>query len=147
MKSVLMVCLGNICRSPIAEGVLRDLAEKKNSEVSVDSCGTGGWHAGENPDRWAVQTLKNKDIDISQLRARKFIEADFDKFDLILTMDRSNFNDIMLLAKNDAQRAKVKMALPKGDVPDPYYGTLMDFEVVYDLLVPALEKHLSDLVG
>ena len=147
MKSVLMVCLGNICRSPIAEGVMRDLAEKKKCDVKVDSCGTGGWHAGEHPDHRAMQTMTTMDIDISQLRARKFIEADFDKFDLILTMDRSNFNDIMQLAKNDVHSAKVKMALPMGDVPDPYYGTLKDFGAVYDLLVPAMEHHLNELVG
>lgn len=145
MKNVLMVCLGNICRSPMAEGVLRDLAAKKNVDVDVDSCGTGHWHIGHSPDSRAISTMRKHGIDIGNLKARQFQPEDFDRFDLILTMDKSNHRDICNMASNADQRDKVKMALPNGDVPDPYTGKLSDFEHVYNLLVPAMEKHLDAL--
>lgn len=145
MKKVLMVCLGNICRSPMAEGIMRELASTNNFDMMVDSCGTGHWHIGHTPDQRAVLTMRKKEIEIGQLRARQFDLADFDRFDLILAMDKSNYQDICALALNHEHLNKVKMALPNRDVPDPYTGNLSDFEEVYHLLVPALQKHLNDL--
>ena len=105
---ILMVCLGNICRSPLAEGILRS---KLDSNFIIDSAGTGGWHAGESPDQRSIETAKQNNIDISHQKARKFSIADFDSFDYIYVMDQSNYKDVINLAPNKAAKAKVALIL------------------------------------
>jgi protein-tyrosine phosphatase len=145
---VLMVCLGNICRSPLAEGILRAKANKKGWAIEVDSAGTGGWHAGETPDRRSQKIASEHGIDISNQKARKFKRQDFDEFDLILAMDTENMKDLLLLAPNEKARNKVKLILnylnpnKNQNVPDPYYGQMADFEKVYNLLDQALEQFI-----
>lgn len=135
-----MVCLGNICRSPLAEGILRDKIQKNNLAIEVDSAGTSGHHAGEAPDSRMIQTALNRGINIQNLRSRQFKSADFEDFDLIYVMDKSNLKNVLDLAKNPAQANKVKLILEeiapnsKAEVPDPYFGGQAGFEHVFDLL-------------
>jgi protein-tyrosine phosphatase len=134
---ILMVCLGNICRSPLAEGIMRS---KLTADYYIDSAGTGGWHAGEAPDKRSIQTARNHGIDISKQSARKFSITDFDTFDVIFVMDQSNYKDVLHLAPNETARSKVQLLLDNSkEVPDPYYGTLEDFEQVYHLLNQSCE--------
>ena len=139
--SVLLVCMGNICRSPMAEGVLRQrLAERSTlRDVHVDSAGTHSYHAGAAPDRRAQTAAARRGIDISGLRARRVTATDFEIFDYILAMDESNFRDIMALNPGNG-RAKVHLLLDfahsstEAEVPDPYYGGNNGFEYVLDLV-------------
>lgn len=131
---ILMVCLGNICRSPLAEGILR---AKLSEDFHVDSAGTGDWHVGQCPDKRSVAVAKKYGIDISNQRARQFNPEDFDEFDLIYVMDESNFKDLTALAKNEIHRSKVKLILEEFEnknVPDPYYGGDEGFEKVFNML-------------
>lgn len=138
--SVLFVCMGNICRSPLAEGIFRqDLAEAGLAGVvEVDSAGTGNWHAGDAPDPRSVETASQHGIDISVQRARQVTANDFDRFDLILAMDRSN--EATLRARAPSQRRdRIFLFLDhtlgsRADVPDPYHGGASGFEDVYQLL-------------
>lgn len=147
---VLMVCLGNICRSPLAEGILTAKAKEKGLAIEVDSAGTGGWHAGEAPDLRSQRVAAQKGIDISHQKARKFKQQDFYDFDLILAMDSENMKNLLLLAPNEMARAKVKLILnylnptKNQPVPDPYYGEMADFEAVYNLLDQALEQFILE---
>ncbi len=135
---ILMVCLGNICRSPLAEGILRS---KLDSNFIIDSAGTGGWHAGKSPDQRSIETAKQNNIDISNQKARKFSIADFDLFDYIYVMDQSNYKDVINLAPNKVAKAKVALILGDSkEVPDPYYGGQEGFENVYYLLDQACEE-------
>lgn len=146
-----MVCLGNICRSPMAEGILQDKADAAGLNVDVDSCGTGGWHVGEAPDNRAQATMTAKGIDISGLRARQFSGRDFDKFDLIYAMDQSNYNDVRRMANTPEDESKVRMILNESNpnsnmpVPDPYYGGDDGFEQVYQLLDEACDRIVERL--
>lgn len=146
---ILMVCLGNICRSPLAEGILQDKINQKGLNWTVDSAGTGGWHAGEGPDPRSVATALERGIDISMQRARKFQISDFETFDHILVMDASNYIDVMHLATNSAHRAKVEFILNyvqpgrNKQVPDPYYGSSGGFGVVFELLDTACEAFVN----
>ncbi len=141
-KKILMVCLGNICRSPLAEGILRS---KLSKEYIVDSAGTGGWHSGEQPDKRSILTAKNRGIDITHQKARKFQKSDFDNFDYIYVMDNQNFKDVVSLAENENHKNKIQLILEeifpgeRVDVPDPYYGGQDGFEKVYDMLDEACE--------
>ena len=132
-----MVCLGNICRSPLAEGILQSKLPKN---FIVDSAGTGGWHAGESPDKRSIEVAKKNGLDISNQRARKFTKKDFSEFDLIYVMDNSNLKDILKLAPNETAKQKVHLILNEiypnenRDVPDPYYGLNDGFEKVYKML-------------
>lgn len=139
---ILMVCLGNICRSPLAEGILRS---KLNEEFFIDSAGIGPWHVGKEPDKRSVSVAEKYGIDISSQRARQFSPNDFDEFDLILAMDSSNYSDIIVMAKTDEQRNKVRLILDDQDVPDPYFGEDDGFEEVYILLEEAAEKIVHEL--
>ena len=131
-----MVCLGNICRSPLAEGILSSKISKM--KVTVDSAGTAGYHIGSKPDPRAIDIAKKNNIDISTLRARKFERSDFTDFDKIYVMDKNNFSDFIGLAENKTEASKVILITDILDsysfVPDPYYGGLADFEKVFDLL-------------
>lgn len=146
-----MVCLGNICRSPLAEGILRHKIEERNLGYKVDSCGTANYHIGQSPDPRSVSKAREYGIDISMLRGRQFSRVDFDRFDRIFAMDDANLYDINSLADNDEQLAKVDMILNlsnPGDnlsVPDPYYGGADGFEHVYQLLDKACDDLLDEL--
>ena len=139
---ILMVCLGNICRSPLAEGIMR---AKLSKDFIVDSAGTGGWHAGQIPDKRSISTAKNRGLDINSQRARQFKISDFETFDYIYVMDNSNYKDVMALAPNDEAKSKVKLILNElfpnenVDVPDPYYGGQDGFENVFDMLNEACD--------
>ena len=141
-----MVCLGNICRSPIAEGILRDKAKKLNLNIETDSAGTSSFHAGERPDARMILTAKQNGIDISDLRSRQFITEDYANFDLIYAMDEANYKNMVKLAPSDTDKQKVRLILNEiepdlnADVPDPYYGGDQGFQHVIDLLDTAVDK-------
>jgi protein-tyrosine phosphatase len=142
---ILMVCLGNICRSPMAEGIMQQKFKFYNIEAFVDSAGFEPFHTGDSPDERAVKVARNHDIDISGYRARMFQPDDFDRFDRIYVMDDKNFSDVMGKVRNERDRRKVDFILnaihPGSNdiVPDPYYGSLNDFEKVFRLLSEAAE--------
>ncbi len=116
-----MVCLGNICRSPLAEGIMRHLADEQNLNWEIASAGTGNWHIGQAPDHRSVSAAKALGYDISKQRAQQFNPSMFDYYDLILVMDKNNLADVKSLAKTDEQRKKVKLFLDNGEVTDPYW--------------------------
>jgi protein-tyrosine phosphatase len=153
MHKILFVCLGNICRSPLAEGIMLHLKEKNKLNVVIDSAGTAGYHIGEAPDSRTIANAKKNGVDLSALRARQFNVTDFDEFDHIYVMDKDNMRNVLSLAKNDNHRGKVKLLLhvvPENnhsEVPDPYYGTDHDFEKVFQLVYKACEKISSGLKG
>ncbi len=138
MTRILMVCLGNICRSPLAEGILKSKVDSQ--KVFIDSAGTGGYHIGKLPDSRSIAVAKKYNLDITDQRCRKFIQSDFDDFDLIYVMDAFNKEDVLRLARNDNDKAKVEMILntifpnENVDVPDPYHDTERGFENVYQML-------------
>ena len=149
MTRILMVCLGNICRSPLAEGILR---KKVSSDIAViDSCGTGNYHIGDPPDKRSVAVAKKYDIDISNLRGRQFSTADFDAFDLIYVMDESNYENVTKLARSEDDINKVHFILNEVypnqnySVPDPYQGGTHQFESVFKMLDEACEVIASKL--
>jgi protein-tyrosine phosphatase len=143
MTKILMVCLGNICRSPLAEGILK--SKVYSFKTFVDSAGTGGYHIGKKPDVRSIAIANLNGLDITDQRARKFTVEDYDNFDIIYAMDNSNFDDILSLARNDADKAKVKLILNEVfpyenlDVPDPYIGGDFGFKNVYKMLDEACE--------
>ncbi|HUH25751.1 MAG TPA: low molecular weight protein-tyrosine-phosphatase [Flavobacterium sp.] len=144
MTRILMVCLGNICRSPLAEGILK--SKVNNTTVFVDSAGTGAWHSGELPDKRSIAIAKKYGIDLTDQRARLFLVEDFDRFDKIYVMDKSNYVNVCRLAPNNAAVEKVELILNESqsgkdlEVPDPYYGGDQGFENVYQMLNEACEK-------
>ena len=146
-----MVCLGNICRSPLAEGVMRHQVGKLGLDWEVDSAGTAGWHSGEAPDRRSIAVAKKHGIDIGGLRARAFRREDFDRFDWIFVMDKDNYSDVVRLARNAEERGKVVLMMdavhPGGEeiVPDPYYDGR--FELVYELLDRGCGAVIQGLIG
>lgn len=134
--NILMVCLGNICRSPLAEGILQS---KLNSDTYfIDSAGTGGYHIGNPPDHRSIAVAKKYGIDISRQKCRQFIKEDFSSFDIIYVMDQNNYNNVIKLAANESQKNKVKLLLSENNtenkqVPDPYYDD-NGFEHVFKLI-------------
>jgi len=128
-----MVCLGNICRSPLAEGIMQHLADKEGLNWQIDSAGTGNWHVGEGPDRRSVRTAHKYGIDISAQVCRLFRSSDFDEFDYILVMDKSNLSNVLDMARNAHDREKVSLLLVDKIVPDPYYDN-SQFEPVFKLI-------------
>ncbi len=128
-----MVCLGNICRSPLAEGIMQQLANEHGLDWHIDSAGTGNWHVGEGPDRRSTCTARNHGIDISTQVCRLFKISDFDEFDLILVMDRNNLSDILAMARNAEDAKKVRLLLGDKIVPDPYHDDAQ-FEPVFQLI-------------
>ena len=146
-----MVCLGNICRSPLAEGILQ--SKLPSDKFRVDSAGTGGWHVGQLPDKRSVTTARERGLDITHQRARQFKVSDFTEFDHIFVMDTSNLKDVLKLAPNDKAKTKVSLmmdALHPGEsinVPDPYYGGPEGFNNVYDMLDEACQIVASKLIN
>ncbi len=130
---ILMVCLGNICRSPLAEGVMQHLSDEQGLGWQIDSAGTGSWHVGEGPDRRSARTARNHGIDISKQVCRQFRLHDFSNFDHILVMDKYNLSDVLNMAPDEESAAKVKLLLGNKEVPDPYYDDSL-FEPVFELI-------------
>jgi len=150
---ILMVCLGNICRSPMAHGIMRNKSEMLGLDIEVDSAGTSAYHVGDPPDSRQQATAAQKLIEIGDLRARQFITKDYDEFDIIYAMDQSNYDNILSLARTEKDAKKVKMILNEStpgkhlSVPDPYYGGDSGFELVYNLLDDAcsvIAKKIQD---
>lgn len=148
---ILMVCLGNICRSPMADGLLRKKVKDNELNVFVDSAGTANYHIGAKPDERMRFTAKKFGVNIDDLRARQFTADDFNEFDLIYAMDKSNFSNIISLAKNEKDKQKVQLILnelyPGKDleVPDPYYGGEQGFIDVFNMLDQATEQILNKI--
>ncbi|MBA6156584.1 low molecular weight phosphotyrosine protein phosphatase [Tenacibaculum sp. S7007] len=149
MKKILMVCLGNICRSPLAEGILQSKLSSDN--FFVDSAGTAGYHVGEFPDKRSIEVGLKYGIDITNQRSRKFNKSDFKEFDLIFAMDESNYHNIITMSNDETDIQKVKMILNEiypnenRNVPDPYYGGDQGFENVYKMLDEACNVVASKL--
>lgn len=134
MRSILFVCLGNICRSPIAEGVARKLIEEDSLTIAVDSAGTGSWHVGEAPCKHSVTVAKNHAVDISGLRARQVKKTDFSAFDLIVALDQNNYRDLKALGCQNLVKLG-DFGLNGADVPDPYFFDGFEgFEHVYTMI-------------
>jgi len=148
-----MVCLGNICRSPLADGLLREKVKQLNLDIVVDSAGTSNHHIGQAPDSRMRSTAKEMGLSIDDLRARQFTKEDFNEFDLIFVMDKSNYANVISLANSTKEKEKVHLILnelhPNQDleVPDPYFGGNQGFKEVYNLLDEAtnalIEKRLK----
>ena len=142
MTKILMVCLGNICRSPLAEGILQS---KLPNNFLVDSAGTANYHVNSSPDIRSIEVAKKYGLNISKQKGRQFTVSDFDAFDLIYVMDTSNYDNVIALARNEEDKAKVKFILNEiypnqnHDVPDPYYGGKQGFESVYKMLDEACD--------
>ena len=147
---ILMVCLGNICRSPLAEGILASKLPK--NKFTVDSAGTGSWHIGHKPDERSIAIAKKNKLDISHQKGRQFTGNDFDTFDYIYVMDNSNYWDVIQLADNQAQTEKVQLILNElfpdenVDVPDPYFGIPNGFDSVYKMLDEACDVIAKKLI-
>lgn len=139
-----MVCLGNICRSPLAEGIMRHLSDEHDLGWKIDSAGTGGWHVGEGPDRRSVRTARNHGIDISRQVCRMFRPEDFTDFDHIFVMDRYNLADVRAMAPDDEAAEKVKLLLVNREVPDPYYDD-SQFEPVFELIEMGCKDIIREL--
>ena len=150
---VLVVCLGNICRSPMADGILRDKFKEAGIEAEVDSAGTSDYHIGEGPDKRAIANMSDNKHDITMLRARQFSVRDFDTFDDIYVMDKSNYKNVVALARNDEDKRKVNLFMNLShpgeniEVPDPYFGGEEGFQDVYEMLTQAADVLISKVNG
>lgn len=150
-KSVLMVCLGNICRSPVADGLLRKKVKDLDIDVEVDSCGTAGYQIGESPDERSQANALENGLDISMLRARQLQVSDFDEYDMILCMDRSNLQNVLSISRSAVDEQKVSLILDRihpgqeNEVPDPYFGGDHGFQEVFDLLDKATDRIMDEL--
>jgi len=146
-----MVCLGNICRSPLAEGILQHKANENSLTIEVDSAGTTAYHVGNLPDERSIEVAKKYEIDLTNQRARQFQAKDFQEFDLIYAMDAENYNNILKLSSSKEDEEKVKLILNEiepesnSSVPDPYYGGKDGFENVYQMLDLACDKIISKI--
>jgi low molecular weight protein-tyrosine phosphatase len=148
---ILMVCLGNICRSPLAEGLLA--SKLPAGQFVVDSAGTGNWHVGRQPDERSIAVARKNGLDISCQKGKQFSVSDFDTFDYIYAMDSTNYQDVLALARNEADRSKVNMILNElfpgenVDVPDPYFGLQNGFDTVYGMLDQACDTIAKKLIA
>ncbi|WP_264566815.1 low molecular weight protein-tyrosine-phosphatase [Flavobacterium sp. N3904] len=148
---ILMVCLGNICRSPLAEGILA--SKLPNDKFTVDSAGTGSWHVGRGPDNRSIATAQKNGLNIANQKGRQFERSDFDTFDYVFVMDNSNYRDVIHLAQNETQKQKVQLILDaifpgeNVDVPDPYYGVSNGFDMVYEMLNEACDIIAQNLIA
>ena len=144
-----MVCLGNICRSPLAEGILAH--KTKQLDIEVDSAGTGAYHVGELPDKRSIEIADNHNINLRNQRARQFSRADFDEFDIIYAMDTNNLAHLISLTETENERNKIRLILNEinpntfKSVPDPYYGGENGFQNVYNMLNEACDKIIQNL--
>jgi len=136
--NVLMVCLGNICRSPLAHGIFQSLVTNQN--IQVDSAGTANYHRGAAPDPRSIAIAAKNGIDISQQQARQFVVEDFDRYAYIYVMDYSNQRNVLRLARTKEDRAKVRLLLNKAEVEDPYYGGDQGFSIVFDKIYKACQQ-------
>lgn len=150
---LLFVCLGNICRSPLAQGIMEHLVKEKDleSQIELDSAGTGNWHMGNLADPRSLATAEHHGFSLTH-RARTVVPPDFEEFDLILAMDKDNFHNLQCMAKTSSQKKKIRMIRDwdpegEGEVPDPYYGTPEDFETVYRMLYRSNQRLLETLVS
>ncbi len=149
--SILMVCLGNICRSPLAEGLLA--SKLPSTKFIVDSAGTGNWHVGSKPDERSIATAKKNGLDISHQRGKHFEPNFFELYDYIYVMDNSNYVDVIRLAKTEEHKSKVKLLLNElfpddnVDVPDPYFGLQNGFDLVYEMLEEATDLLSKKLIA
>jgi len=144
-----MVCLGNICRSPLAEGILAH--KTKHLDLEVDSAGTAAYHVGESPDFRSIEIARKYNIDLSKQRARQFNRLDFDRYDVIYAMDTNNYAHLISLTSNDNERNSIKLILNEinpnlcKSVPDPYYGGKNGFQDVYNMLNEACDKIVQNI--
>jgi len=143
---ILMVCLGNICRSPLAHGIMEQLAQDNGLDWTVDSAGTGNWHVGQAPDRRSIRTAQEHGVDISKQVCRQFKMHDFDEYDIIYVMDKNNLSDVLSLARNNTDAAKVKLLLGDREVPDPYYSD-SQFEPVFQMVEDGCRAIIDELRG
>jgi len=141
---ILMVCLGNICRSPLAEGIMQDLSDKNNLGWEIDSAGTGNWHVAQGPDRRSTRVAHERGVPIGHQKCRQFTKNDFEEFDHIYVMDRNNLADVLALAPNKQAADKVKLLLGNKEVPDPYYDDTQ-FAPVFDLIEDGCKKIVKEL--
>ncbi|MEP7169005.1 MAG: low molecular weight protein-tyrosine-phosphatase [Bacteroidota bacterium] len=150
---LLMVCIGNICRSPLAEGIMKEKLKNAGLDFFVDSAGMISYHTGEPPDSRSIEIAKQNGIDISNQLARQITKNDFEKFDLIFAMESSVYDELIFLAPSAKQKIKVHLFLDFAewkffsDVPDPYYGTKKDFEEVFQLINDVSEKIITKFLS
>jgi len=150
MVKILMVCLGNICRSPLAHGILE--SKLPSDQFYVDSAGTANYHIGDPPDRRSIAVARKHGIDISHQRGQQFKASFFDRYDHIYVMDRYNYEDVISLTRNSDDASKVKLIMEEDPsvkinyVPDPYYGDESGFDYVYELLDQVCDKIATDLL-
>ena len=140
---ILMVCLGNICRSPLAHGIMEQIVNEKGLNWEVDSAGTGDWHIGSAPDRRSITVAKSYGLDISKQCCRQIRVADFDYFDRILVMDHNNLKDVLRLARTEGDREKVRLLLDNEVVPDPYFDD-NQFDPVYRMIEEGCRKFVEE---
>ena len=144
---IMMVCLGNICRSPLAHGILQARIDERQLDWQVESSGTSSWHSGEGPDQRSVEVAAENGIDISRQRSQQFRKQDLQEFDHVIVMDSSNYNNVMELASTPAEEAKVSLLLnysypgENRQVPDPYYAG--GFPFVFDLVSQAVDAFIE----
>ena len=145
-----MVCLGNICRSPLAEGILKK--KTRHLDITVDSAGTAGFHIGKIPDKRSIEIADKYNINLRNQRARQFSRSDFDKFDIIYAMDNNNLAHLITLSNNEEERQKIRLILNEinpnsfQSIPDPYYQSENGFQKVYNMLNKACEK-IANQIG
>ena len=144
MKRLLFVCLGNICRSPAADGIAKAMVHYRGLDWQIDSAGTGGWHIGDPPDPRMVEAAAARGIDLSSLRARQAAPEDFRRFDHVYAMDRSNFANLSTIRPPGAP-ASLDLFLGDAEVPDPYYGGADGFDHVLDLISARMETLFDQL--
>jgi protein-tyrosine phosphatase len=148
---ILMVCLGNICRSPLAHGILQGKVTEAGLNITVDSAGTNGYHDGELPDPRSIAKANEYDLDITNQQSRQITRSDIQEFDLIYVMDASNYNNVIALCSTTEEKTKVKMIMNEVQpgknisIPDPYYGESDGFENVYQMLDLACDKIIENL--
>lgn len=146
---IIAVCLGNICRSPLAHGILNHLANEHKLDVYVDSAGTGSYHAGESPCNGSIQVALANGIDIRHFKARQITAHDLEYFDLILAMDTSNYNDLIRMSKDKIQKDKIRLVLnysfpeQNRSVPDSYFTK--NYQEVFDLLYDACQELIKEI--
>lgn len=149
--NILMICLGNICRSPLAEGIMQSLCNKYNLDWHIESAGTGAWHIGKKPDVRSIEIAYRYNINISNQRARQISSCDFSRFDMVFAMDEQNLEDILYLAKKSTNLPTIELIMNHHNsknvrnVPDPYYNG--NFQLVFDLLYNACENFIIQNLG